>query len=407
MTEATERALDYLLTLARVWISPPSGGREQRSTLGWPAHLAVAEEVERLARIHGLLPWLHAMGERYPATLPPDGARRTAWERERFETFAFQSALYDLLAQVVAGCRAAGCPVVVLKGPAAAARVWGDVGLRPTSDLDLLCHRQDLRRVTRVVRAAGLAAEAHSATYHMTFRGERPGHVIELHFGLYDFLEKPAFLEALWRSIVDIDLDGREVPASSEEVALAFGLAHWIHHDGRLGLPQLMELAAAVWRGGVAAGEAADLLAETAFAAEAALCVRTLGRLFSLPPAPAALAAPAGTEAHDREFELYVRGNLCQPEEARELPSPLAETLARSGWHLVTHAVRLAFPPLVELQALYGCGWAGALARRPAHFWLAARRAIAKLRARRHPVVAAAAEPATAPSVKREVYRRR
>lgn len=413
---ATERALDFLLALARVWITGSRGGRGQAPPLRshddaegvgqWPANPAVEEEVERIARIHGLLPWLHSMGETIPESLPADRHRRLAWEGERFETFAFQSALYDLLATVVEGCRAAGCPVAILKGPAAAARVWGDVGLRPTSDLDLLCRRSDLPAVARAVRAAGLAPDAHSATYHLTFRGERPGFVLELHFGLYDFVDRPAFLEALWDSVVEIDLDGRSVPALSPEAAHAVGIAHWVHHDGRLRLPQLMETAAPVWRGELDTQEVADLLQKAGLGAVGALGVALLERLFSLPPAPDSLG-PGASGGDETDLVRQTRRWIAEREERKELPSPLSETRSRRGWHLVAHAVRLAFPPQAELQALYGCSWLGALARRPAHLAGAARRLLGKLRARRQAAMAPASRHAAGPSLKERVYRGR
>jgi Uncharacterised nucleotidyltransferase len=423
---ATEGALEYLLALARVWIeggaAPP---REGSVVPAWPADPEVADPADRLARAHGLLPWLHWMAERHPATRPPEAERLAAWEHERFETFAFQSALYDLLERVVVGCRAAGRDVVILKGPAAAARIWGDVGLRPTGDLDLLCRRPDLSVVAEVLRGVGCAAREHTATYHLRFEAERPppgpgaesnsspDFVLELHFGLYDFLAAGELPEALWESIVEIDLDGRRVPALSPEAALAFGIAHAIHHDGALRLPQLMELAAAIWRGLADSEATAVLLGRAGLADEAAVVVRTLGRLFALPAAPAALAAPSGLAPLDEGFALAVRRAVERREEDEGLV-PLAETLSRSGWQRLSHALRLALPPQEELRALYGCGWLAALARRPLHLAGAARRGLRKARARRlarrlapRPDGGALPLGVERPaSLKREVYRR-
>jgi hypothetical protein len=403
-------ALEFLLALARSWIdpaaaAPPGGG----GVPVWPRDPEVGDEADRLARVHGLLPWLHWMAERHPAARPPEAERLAAWEHERFETFAFQSALYDLLERVVTGCRTAGRDVVILKGPAAAARVWEDIGLRPTGDLDLLCRRGDLSAVAAVVRGAGFTAREHSATYHLSFEAERQGFaagfVLELHFGLYDFLAAGDLPGALWGTIVDIDLEGRRVPALSPEAALAFGIAHGIHHDGALRLPQLMEIAASIWRGLAGAEPAAELLARAGLAEEAAVVVRALGRLFSLPPAPPALTAPSALAHLDDGFGRAVRRAVERREEDEGL-APLAETLSRRGWQRWTHALRLAVPPREELEALYGCGGLGVWARRPLHLALAVRRAFRKARARSLAglVVPPGAEPPL--SLKREVYRR-
>jgi hypothetical protein len=97
-----------------------------------------------LAEHHGIGPLLHQHLRAGLFDAPPHVANRL-WAhtvRVRHENGVRLNGLRDVLAAF----DAARIPSVVLKGPALIAQVYGDPGLRPFSDLDLLVPTSELRR---------------------------------------------------------------------------------------------------------------------------------------------------------------------------------------------------------------------------------------------------------------------
>lgn len=96
------------------------------------------------------------------------------------------------LGPVVERFRAAGIPLVLLRGLAAGTTLYGDPALRPFTDVDLLILRQDLPRARQCMEAAGCVAAdgtlgpAYFETYHLhvTYRHRASGAMFELHWAL-------------------------------------------------------------------------------------------------------------------------------------------------------------------------------------------------------------------------------
>lgn len=78
-----------------------------------------------------------------------------------FQTTAFQStALKTELAAVSHHLESAGIPVVSFKGPTLALGAYGNAGVRPSADLDLLVSRRHVASAREKLRALGYAPEA-------------------------------------------------------------------------------------------------------------------------------------------------------------------------------------------------------------------------------------------------------
>lgn len=120
------------------------------------------------ARREGLAPLVHATvraaGARTPGPdepEPPPELAMVPWEVSAELAAAYAasagaaSALYDQLAAVIDGLRAAGISALVLKGAALARGVYQDPALRPFSDLDLLVHPGDIDRVHLMLTGLG------------------------------------------------------------------------------------------------------------------------------------------------------------------------------------------------------------------------------------------------------------
>ena len=60
-------------------------------------------------------------------------------------------------------------PIVTFKGPVLAVSVYGDLGLREFSDLDLLVHESDLRKTESILTACGYRADFPDQDYRLAF----------------------------------------------------------------------------------------------------------------------------------------------------------------------------------------------------------------------------------------------
>lgn len=70
-----------------------------------------------------------------------------------YSCHAANAFLFHDLAAVLGGCAQAGIPVILLKGAYLAEAVYGDAGLRPMGDMDIMVHREDVLRAVKVMEA--------------------------------------------------------------------------------------------------------------------------------------------------------------------------------------------------------------------------------------------------------------
>jgi hypothetical protein len=115
-------------------------------------------------------------------------------------------------------------PVIALKGLALAKNIYGDIALRPMSDMDLLLKEEDLVRAGRILLALGYkqdfpAWESMLKTYHHlpSFKN-KSGTIIELHWNIVtpDSSVK-VDLDGLWARARLIKVDHVEVRVFSPE----------------------------------------------------------------------------------------------------------------------------------------------------------------------------------------------
>ena len=134
------------------------------------AALALAEEEH-------VLPWAAAQLRARADTLPPAIRERVA-EVERaaaIEGFFWSAELKSVLHAFAER----GIPVVPLKGPSLAGRVYGNAALRPSRDLDLLVARADWARAEAALEGMGFVA-GETDDHHRPW--SRQTTKLELHF---------------------------------------------------------------------------------------------------------------------------------------------------------------------------------------------------------------------------------
>lgn len=302
----------------------------QLRELGAMLDEAAWRTVQHMAQVHGVAPLVFthlAVAGLLPAIPVPVTA---ALADEYRRTLVTNKHLRKALLQVVDALSAHAIDVIALKGVALAARYYGDIGLRPAGDIDLLVRRVDLRAAGRVLQRLGYRA-AHGQAQALDFTAlvfaelsytrEDNTHV-ELH---WELTHQPAYRQALpvadaWLRSEEHPLDGRRVRCLGAEDELRFLCTHCAadHQlDRLLWLVDIAELVRSLpagweWASFVRTSIAARLAVPVASALAA--CHAQLG--LALPPEvlPAlrvAAASPAEQKAwHAAQAELFSQDGL-------------------------------------------------------------------------------------------------
>jgi len=181
-----------------------------------PLHALSAEswqDLNRQARWYGLLPLVNRrLVQAGPElTIPSDitGLLREAY----LHTLVENMRQYHTLAQALTALQAADIPVLLLKGAHLAEQIYGDIGLRPMADFDLLVPRPGLAAALDALQRAGFEAEreyieeADGALHYHAPALTKNGTALEVHWNLAqpDSPVNPD-LAGLWRRAVPVPL---------------------------------------------------------------------------------------------------------------------------------------------------------------------------------------------------------
>lgn len=218
-----------LLTCARLSLADGPHKRVDhllQGQLDWRALLVLAAR-------HRLSPLLHRhLGSRSTATVPREvlGQLWSSFEAtaRRSEKSATQ------LLNVLRHLDAHGIPAIPYKGPALAAAVYGDLGLRRFDDLDIVVRPRDVRPAKALLEDLGYrsayplstAAQAQvlraSSQHHLTLAHAQSQMPVELHWRTHaDFPVGRVSDESWWDSLPTVRLgDARVLSFTSEELLL-------------------------------------------------------------------------------------------------------------------------------------------------------------------------------------------
>ena len=192
MATLSDGAFQFLSLCAQ---RPESASVAQRLSTALSGVSSFAE-LATAAEQHGMEPLVLAHVERTSLAIPADLRARL---RARRTQHAHAAAVRTrVVADVASALAQAGVPVLVLKGAALAHLVYGDPGLRPMRDVDLLIRKADAGRALDVLgrcgfQPGGLVVPAH----HHHLRGmaktqEGATVTIELH---HELLPRTPFVE--------------------------------------------------------------------------------------------------------------------------------------------------------------------------------------------------------------------
>ncbi len=202
-------------------------------------------EFMRIATRHGMLPWLdvglrglHGVPERI----------RTAAAEERFKVAQRNVLLAAELVRLVRLLEARQIDVIAFKGPVASVQFYGDLGRRPSGDLDLLVHEEDWDRAAAALASGGYrSAVMHEDVFQGSFYRAASTTMVDLHWGIppvvLPFNESP-----LWSARTTVELIGEPVPAFDAIDAAAVAAINLVKTHWNPTLHQLADIASALAR---------------------------------------------------------------------------------------------------------------------------------------------------------------
>lgn len=221
-----------------------------------------------LAGRHGLMPLLNRhLGRICPEAIPEArlAQLRDYARRNGAAALVLTGELLRLLAKLEDG----GIEAMPIKGPALAARLYGEVGLRRFGDLDVLVRARDVWRASAILQTQGFTPDYDVSVtrreaflrgdYVRLFRAADDQTIVELHWGIARRSFAVQFDEtAVWHRSGGLALQGRTVPTPSDEDLLLMLCIHGARHawdklEGVAAIAELMRSSPAldwtyVWR---------------------------------------------------------------------------------------------------------------------------------------------------------------
>lgn len=179
-----------------------------------------------------------------------DASHIPAWWRERcraayHETGILNTLRLEELKTLLAGFRAAGLEVIVLKGAALIELVYGNPAVRPMVDLDLLVRRQDVEPAMSFLNSRHYRSSTNEVApgsmlaydNEVHFQKQGPaGWQIELHWNLFDspYYQRHLSESEWWRTADEVSFDGELARSLSPEWMLIHLCGHLaFHHRGQ------------------------------------------------------------------------------------------------------------------------------------------------------------------------------
>ncbi len=325
--------------------------------------MARAEDVDwdaalQLARRGGLAPLLYQIG-REGRLLPP--RTKEALRFDYLTTAARNVQLFDQLERVLGQLTHEGVPAMLLKGAALAPAVYGNLALRPMSDVDLLVRETDVPGALRALRKLGYEIIPPRA-YRCEVMARKPGGAevpIEVHWHLFVpfYYQYRIAMDWFWDTAQRLDIGEASTTMPGPEAQLLHLCGHLhLHHDGSDDphLLWLYDVASVLaryeeridWEELIGRCQAYDLVLPLR---------RVLARAaqyWRAPIPPAVLEDLRGLDASDREKGVLARLADSGVGAGQRFRAELAELPRRSAQ--VRFLWRNLFPPAGYLAQIYG-----------------------------------------------------
>ena len=198
--------------------------------LNWPDLLRRAED-------HCLVPILADRVRKLDDAFLPAQVRATLRDAQRAHAVRALQLTAELF-HVLGRLTDVGIETLATKGPALSVRCYGDPGLRQYSDLDLVIHESDIRRVTQAMLDLGYAPrvpltaiDAKKIPGEYAFQKPDTQLLVEFHTErTFRYHPRPLRIEKVFERRASVTIDGREVPTLSPEDELVLICVHGAKH---------------------------------------------------------------------------------------------------------------------------------------------------------------------------------
>ena len=229
--QANRPELQLLLACAR--LSPDLGRVRDCAAeqLDWDKVVGAAEN-------HGLTPLLLKNLSLADAKLPGDVQKHL--EQNNSRTVRQNLFLTSEMLRALASLREAGIEAVPLKGAVLASRIYGDLALRPFSDIDLLIRREQIADAESVISRLGYEPEFSIPSAHrerwlqgqceLTFQ-RRGISRLELHWDIaHPHFALETGVDGFWSRLTSTRIGDANVPDLSEQDLLFALIVHGTRH---------------------------------------------------------------------------------------------------------------------------------------------------------------------------------
>jgi Uncharacterised nucleotidyltransferase len=315
-------------------------------------------KILEFATSHAVLPMVYRSMWATGITPELEERLRPAFEesaRDNLGLAAELRALHDLLTR-------GGVPFVPLKGPLLSQRLYGDLSIRSSGDLDLLVHREDLLRVRDLVAGLGYqvgsvlpwpsdAACFRSRECELLMVDKTRSLPLDLHWRLLPaYFPSPLDESQIWSSLISTRFAGRDLPDLCPEHLLLFLCVHACKHAfERLGwicdIASCMRTQVLEWKSVLA------IAAQSGTTRQLLLGVRVTANLLGVPH-PAELPQDSVVEPLAHLVTERVLGARPLPIPTRELIPFCLKTFESAGQRARYLAGHLS-PSSAEYQAVH------------------------------------------------------
>jgi hypothetical protein len=200
-------------------------------------------KITRLALRNGVVPLLYkSLISISPKTVPQD----VLVQLKEHYLFNLQSNLYltNELLEIYKNFSEKEIQIIPYKGPVLTQSIYGNLGLRQFSDLDIIVHKNDIKKAKEVLLSQGYKltwpeikltdkqeASHIQAKYNYQFTREDDGVTVELHWNITpEYLSFPQNPEWLWQRLVSTTLSNITLSTFSPEDYLIILCVHGSNH---------------------------------------------------------------------------------------------------------------------------------------------------------------------------------
>jgi hypothetical protein len=198
------------------------------------------QEVATLASLHSVAPLLYYRLKKQTLAIPDEVA--AIFKDAYLNNIARNIRLYDELTRVLGCFQVANIPVMVLKGAHLAELIYGNIGLRPMGDVDLLVRKDDLKKVDRELCLIGYACQERNhvilkGSHHFHYTSSKTGLTLEIHWILVSAdLPFQIDMDGIWDSAESAQIAGVKCLILNAEDLLLHLCLHSAKH---IQIPQL------------------------------------------------------------------------------------------------------------------------------------------------------------------------